>query len=147
MGIERLLDLLKDSYEDEIVKEYKSGAMGTATKYIQRIGTPGHYKYIYATRGFDKMSRKAKFFYNRLIRRSKKFLGKISNLYGAQSMSIKPVTWRTAIVNVQKKSGVNVMLHVDLKSHQIYSYKSKRGQGGASFELARSKKSGILRFR
>ena len=146
-----LLDLLKlietESDDSKIVKEYGFGGKRMGAKYMQRLGSPGHYKYVYAPSSINRFSRKAKFYYSRFLKRSAKFLKSIALSYDAKALNVKPKTWRTAIVNIQQNSGLNLMLHVDLKSHQIYSYKSHRGQMGASTKLSRAKKKGILRFR
>lgn len=132
----------------EYFKEYKVGSAGIAHQYLQRFGVPGKYTYIYPDRRFEKLGRKTSFIYKRFLRKARRFLNAIKMSYDAQSMNVKPKTWHSAIVNIRKKDGINVMLHVNLKSHQIYSYRSSRGKsGGASGILAKRRKQGILRYR
>jgi hypothetical protein len=146
--IEELIRKLNTvSSDEQIVREYTMGSSRIGAKYLMRRGAPGRYTYIYAPKRLMKLTRKARNAYAHFLKKSSKFLKSISLSYDAKALNATPVTWRTAIVNVQKQNGTNLMLHVDLKSHQIYSYKSKRGQGGASFTMARAKKKGILRFR
>lgn len=129
------------------ILEFKMGAVGTSVKYIQRLGSPGHYIYIYPTNSMAKLSRKARFTYSRMVSRASRFLKRVQRAYSAESMSMKPKNWHTSIVTMTGKQIGMTQFTFDLKTHGIYSYRSKRGHVGASVKLAKAKKKGILRYR
>lgn len=135
--------------DEKSLLEYKKGQMGVGMKYVQRLGTPGNYIYVYpGMKKFSNMSRKTQMFFNRHMRRARGFLSRFSLNYDAQNMNIKPKTWNSAVLNIKTSGGELYQFHVNLKSHGIYSYRSRRGMsGGTSASLARSKKKGILRYR
>lgn len=136
----------KEQIEGDLY-EYKLGSMGSATKYIQRFGTPGNYVYIYPSQRFQRFSKKVRIAYARFLKKSKGFLNKFKVAYEGTSINVKPKTWHTAIVDVNRKDGSILQFKVNLKAHGIYSYRSKRGQLGAAVKLGRAKKRGILRYR
>jgi len=138
IGVEKIEDTLY---------EYKVGSMGVGTKYIQRFGTPGHYIYIYPANKIKKLSRKLRWAYARFVKRSQRFLNRFKTAYEGQGMHVKPQSWHRAVVDVTKKDGGILQFNVNLKAHGIYSYRSKRGVGGAAVSLGRAKKRGILRYR
>lgn len=142
--VDSILDILKI---DNGLYEYKVGSMGIGTKYVQRFGTPGHYVYIYPSKRLQKFSRRIRWAYARFVHRSQRFLNRFKIAYEGQGMHVKPQSWHTAIIDVTKKDGSILQFKVDLKSHGIYSYRSKRGIGGAAVSLGKAKKRGILRYR
>jgi len=136
----------KEQIEGDLF-EYKLGSMGAATKYIQRFGTPGQYVYIYPSKRFQRFSKKIRAAYARFLKKSRGFLNKFKVAYEGTSIHVRPKTWHTAIIDVNKKDGGILQFKVNLKAHGIYSYRSKRGQLGAAVKLGRAKKRGILRYR
>lgn len=129
------------------ILEYVLGGARIGARYLQRMGSPGHYIYIYPSKGFEKMTRRARFAYGRMVNKAKKFLTKMQIHYGATSMNVKPKTWHLAVVKMTGKETGSTEFLFNLKSHQIYSYRSHRGVTGASAALSKSKKAGILRYR
>lgn len=132
--------------EERELLEIKKGFRKLNAKYVSRFGSPGHYIYVYMPKGLERMSRRAKFAYGRIVKRSKKFLDSIKTRYDASSLTVKPKTWHTAIVKLTTKDNV-LAFHVNLKSHSIYSYRSKRGQNAAFVKMTKAKKAGLLRYR
>ena len=63
--------------EERELLEIKKGFRKLNSKYVSRFGSPGHYIYVYMPKGLERMSRRAKFAYGRIIKRSKKFLDSI----------------------------------------------------------------------
>jgi hypothetical protein len=142
--LKEMVEILKGF---DILLEYGKGTSGVGVKYLTRMGVPGSYTYVYSPRRMARMTRKAKFFYTRFLKRSTKFLNQFRVRYDASAVNVKPKTWATAIVNVKTKQGGMFDFHVNLRSHQIYSYRSRRGTVGAAGVMARAHKSGILRYR
>jgi len=136
----------KEQIEGDLY-EYRLGTMGAGTKYIQRFGTPGQYVYIYPSKRIQRFSKKIRASYARFLKKSKTFLNSFKVAYEGTSIHVKPKTWHTAIVDVNRKDGSILQFKVNLKAHGIYSYRSKRGQLGAAVKLGRAKKRGILRYR
>lgn len=140
------MNIFETDISQEELLEIKKGFRKLNSKYVSRFGQPGHYVYVYMPKGLERMSRKAKFAYGRIVKRSKKFLNGIKSRYDATSLTVKPKTWHTAIVKVATRDNI-LAFHVNLKSHQIYSYRSKRGQNAAFVKMTKAKKAGLLRYR
>jgi hypothetical protein len=160
--LEKNIELYRNIFEDQNILEqgtieevdltdgileFKLGGMLAGAKYIQRIGSPGHYIYIYPNKTMEKMGRKMRFFYARFTSRHKKWLGSFSANYGATSMNIRPKNWHTAIVDMHSKERGLLQMNVNLAKHSIYSYRSQRKGAGTSASLSMSKRKGLLRYR
>lgn len=128
--------------------EYSKGQKIFGSSYLQRIGSPGNYIYIYPQSKTQKVGRRYRQAYTRFVKKSKRFLTKMSVRYEATSMNIKPKNWYTSIVNLNTRNGGSLQFKFDLKSHGIKSYRSvNMGTGGVSSQLAKSKRKGVLRYR
>ena len=128
--------------------EYSKGMKVLGSTYLQRIGSPGNYIYIYPTKRSQKMGRRYRQAYTRFIKKHKRFLKKISTRYEATSMNIKPKNWYTSLVKLNTKNGGTVQMRLDLRNHRIKSYRAvNMGTGGMSSQLAKSKRQGVLRYR
>lgn len=145
---DKLLEILLETNSDEEqFLEYTKGGKRYGAKYLNRFGVPGNYSYIYPEGNFERYSRKVKFFFSRFMKKSQRFLNQVKTNYEAKKLDVKPKNWANAIINVTKRDGGLLQFHVDTKSHHIYSYRSKGGQGGAAASLSKAKRSGILRYR
>ena len=143
-----LLDSLNEYMEKKNeLTEIIKGAKKAASKYLQRFGVPGHYTYIYPSNNLLTMGRKTKNSYKRFLKRSRNFMKKLGVAYGATSINLKPTTWKTSLLKMNSEHGENYFFKVNLFSHKIYSYRSRRINGGLASKLSRDKKKGILRYR
>jgi len=134
--------------QKELLLEYSKGVKLFGSSYLQRIGTPGNYIYIYPSTKSRTLGRRYRRSYTRFVKKSRRFLNKLSTRYNATAMNIKPRNWHTAFVKVSSGSGGTLNLHIDLKKHGIKSYRSvNMGSGGTSSQLATSKRKGVLRYR
>jgi hypothetical protein len=132
----------------EQILEYKIGQKVFGASYVQRLGTPGNYIYIYPPKKFSNFGRRTKQAYARFVKKSKRFLKKVALRYEATSINMKPKSWAAAVIDIHKKNGDVIQMHVNLKNHNVYSYRSRRGHvGGAAQNLSKSKRKGILRYR
>lgn len=127
--------------------EYSKGVKLSGSKYLQRIGTPGNYIYVYPGKKALTMNRRMRAIYTRFITKSRRFLTRISTRYEATSMNIKPKSWRRSIVTLTTKNGGTLQMNIDLQKHGIHSYRSVNMGGGASAKLSMSKRKGVLRYR
>jgi hypothetical protein len=139
-------NIVEIDYEDGIY-EFNLGGSKRGAKYLQRLGSPGNYVYIYSNKRLNKLSRKVRFHYGRMIAKSAKWLGGLKNNYGATALNVKPKSWNTGIVNLVNKERGGMSMFVNFKTHQIYSYRSQRRGTGTSSMLAKKRKAGILRYR
>lgn len=127
--------------------EYSKGIKLSGSKYLQRIGTPGNYIYVYPGKKALTMNRRMKAIYTRFITKSRRFLTRVSTRYEATSMNIKPKSWRRSIVTLTAKNGGTLQMNIDLQKHGIHSYRAVNMGGGASAKLSMSKRKGVLRYR
>ena len=127
--------------------EYSKGMKLSGSKYLQRIGTPGNYIYIYPGKKALTMNRRMKAIYTRFVRKSSRLLNRISTRYEATSMNIKPKSWSRSIISVTTKRGGTLQMNIDLQKHGIHSYRAVNMGGGASAKLSMSKRKGVLRYR
>lgn len=134
------------SIKDEFL-EYSKGMKLSGSKYLQRIGTPGNYIYIYPGKKALTMNRRMKAIYTRFVRKSSRFLNRISTRYEATSMNIKPKSWGRSIISVTTKNGGTLQMNIDLQKHGIHSYRAVNMGGGSSAKLSMSKRKGVLRYR
>ncbi len=134
------------SIKDEFL-EYSKGMKLSGSKYLQRIGTPGNYIYIYPGKKALTMNRRMKAIYTRFVRKSSRLLNRISTRYEATSMNIKPKSWSRSIISVTTKRGGTLQMNIDLQKHGIHSYRAVNMGGGASAKLSMSKRKGVLRYR
>lgn len=132
--------------KDEFL-EYSKGIKLSGSKYLQRIGTPGNYIYIYPGKKALSMNRRMKAIYARFITKSRRFLTRISTRYEATSMNIKPKSWSRSIVSLTTRRGGTLQMDIDLQKHGIHSYRAANMGGGASAKLSMSKRKGTLRYR
>lgn len=142
-----IFEELLNNFENQKLLEYTTGGRRLGAKYIQRFGVPGKYQYVYPIKKWERLSRKTKFHFARFVKHTARFMKMISFSYEQKGINIKPLNWHNALVDINKKDGDLLQLGISLKSHQIYSYKSKRGITGGSTSLSKAKKSGILRYR
>lgn len=128
--------------------EYSKGQKIFGSSYLQRLGTPGNYIYIYPSKKTQKLGRRYRQAYTRFIKKHRRFLKKISTRYEATSINIKPRNWYTSMVKMNTRNGGTLQLRLDLSKHRIKSYRSvNMGSGGVSSQLAKSKRAGVLRYR
>ncbi|PKP53829.1 MAG: hypothetical protein CVT92_02535 [Bacteroidetes bacterium HGW-Bacteroidetes-1] len=127
--------------------EYSKGIKLSGSKYLQRIGTPGNYIYVYPGKKALTMNRRLKAVYSRFVRKSRRFLTSLSTRYDATSMNIKPKSWRRSMITLTTRSGGTLQMNIDLSKHGIHSYRAMNMGGGASAKLATSKRKGVLRYR
>ena len=128
--------------------EYAKGKKIFGSSYLQRLGSPGNYIYIYPSAKMKNITRKYKTAYTRLVKKSKRFLKRIGTRYEATSINLRPKTWHKSIITIKTKNGGTLNLKYNLKKHGVKSYRSvDMGTGGMSSQLAKSKRKGVLRYR
>jgi hypothetical protein len=135
--------------ERKEILEYIKGRKVLGSKYLQRLGSPGNYIYVYPGRKIVALGRNYKRAYSRFIQKNRTFLNKIQTRYDATHVDIMPGRkWTSALMKMTTKGGDTISFHLNLKTHGIKSYRSvDKGSGGVSAQLAKSKKNGVLRYR
>ncbi len=133
--------------EEQELLEYKRGAKITGSAYIQRLGTPGHYTYVYPSKKFTRFGRKFSRIYSRYIRRHKKLFSKMGMRYEASSTYVKPRTWEIQILTMKTKYKGIVDVKLDLGRGKVISYRSRTHINGNATKLAQAKRKGVLRYR
>ena len=123
--------------------EYSKGIKLSGSKYLQRIGTPGNYIYVYPGKKALTMNRRMRAIYTRFITKSRRFLTRISTRYEATSMNIKPKSWRRSIVTLTRSYGGTLQMNIDL---QNTAFTLSCNMGGAAANCY-VKRKGVLRHR
>jgi len=127
--------------------EFRKGAKIFGSSYVQRLGTPGHYTYIYPAKHFIKFGRKFNRIYSRYIRRNSKLFKSLGNRYEASSMNLKPKTWTHHILTMKTRHKGIMDFKLNLRTHTVSSYRSRLHSTGGASRLAMMKRKGILRYR
>jgi len=148
---EILTKLLEEERSKEVIKEWSSGAAKVGAKYLKRIGTPGNYTYIYSNRKVEKLGRKARAAYGRLIDKNIKLFNRLKMRFDPRSFQVSPSKqWYHAAVKMNLKNGDLITMRINMKNTSIIGYRrSRRGQGlpGYPIQIAKAKKKGILRYK
>jgi len=127
--------------------EFKKGVKIFGSSYIQRLGAPGHYTYIYPSKKFERFGRRFNRIYSRFIKRSRKLIKRVGTRYEATSMNLKPRTWNHTILSAKTRHKGVMDFKLDMHNHTILAYRSRTGIHGNATELAKMKRKGILRYR
>lgn len=127
--------------------EFKKGVKIFGSAYIQRLGSPGHYTYIYPSKKFEKFGRRFKRIYSRFTKRNKKLFKKMGTRYEATSMNIKPKSWNISIMAMKTKRKGVMDFRINLKTHTITAYRARTDVSGKATKLAIAKRKGILRYK
>jgi len=140
----KLTDFRKTGQE---LLEFKKGVKIFGSSYIQRIGAPGHYTYVYPSKKFERFGRRFNRVYSRFIKRNKKLIKSIGTRYEATSMNLKPKTWNKTVLAVKTKHKGVMDFQLNMKKHTILLYRARTGTHGNATNLAKMKRKGILRYR
>ena len=144
--VEPELDIKHIDVTPERFNEIKKGFKKLNSKYLNRFGSPGHYIYVYMPTGIQRMNRRVRFLFARMMKKSNKFMNQMRMRYEATSFTLKPKTWHSGVIKMSTANN-QMFFHVNLKSHQIYSYRSKRGQSSGFTKMNTARKAGLLRYR
>ena len=139
-----LTDFRKNGRE---LLEFKKGVKIFGSSYIQRLGNPGSYTYIYPSKKFEKFGRKFKRIYGRFVKRNKSLFKRLGSRYESTSMNIRPKSWNTSIMAMKTKRKGVMDFNINLRKHTISSYRARTGANGNATKLATAKRKGILRYR
>lgn len=127
--------------------EYMTGTSGTGVKYINRMGSPGNYTYMYPNDKVNKLSRSKYKVLKRWLGKHQAFINKINIAYRGNKTSLKTLAWGYQMATISTRQGTSFKLGINLKKHKIYGYKSKIKGPSASAYLNSQRKKGILRYR
>lgn len=131
-----------------LLLEYTTGTSSRAHKYISRFGAPGRYVYVYPMGDLANMSNKGRMAYQRHMQRSKRFFQKIRLAYASDSFNVRPTSWHTALINIRRKDGFAMDMHVHITNETILSYRKRSDNIKSKWaNVPRYKRNGILRNR